>query len=62
MEQLAINYSLNNTFYSTSLSQVVSGGTYMSDVTNNVQLVQYTIPAVDIEVRQFTTCQYITEY
>lgn len=38
----AINYSLNNTFYSTSLPQVVSGGTYMSDVTNNVQLVQYT--------------------
>jgi hypothetical protein len=38
----AINYSLNNTFYSTLLPQVVSGGTYMSDVTNNLQLVQYT--------------------
>jgi hypothetical protein len=38
----AINYSLNNTFYTTALPQVVSGGTYMSDVTNNVQLVQYT--------------------
>jgi hypothetical protein len=38
----SINYSLNNTFYSTGLPQVVSGGTYMSDVTNNVQLVQYT--------------------
>ena len=39
---IVINYSLNNTFYSTGLPQVVSGGTYMSDVTNNVQLVQYT--------------------
>jgi hypothetical protein len=38
----SINYSLNNTFYATGLPQVVSGGTYMSDVTNNVQLVQYT--------------------
>jgi hypothetical protein len=38
----AINYSLNNTFYTTVLPLVVTGGTYMSDVTNNVQLVQYT--------------------
>lgn len=36
-----INYSLNNSFYSTSLPSVVSGGSYMNDITNNVQLVQY---------------------
>ena len=38
----SINYSLNNTFYATGLPQAVTGNTYMSDVTNNVQLVQYT--------------------